>query len=79
MKLNDIRMNMHTYLSKGIEPDFSLKSWILIYAALNAYIKIIESYNSNEYPEYLEMDVEDILKEYEKGTADEILRYTNRY
>ena len=73
MKLKDIRMNMHTYLSKGMEPDFSLKSWILIYAALNAFIKIIESYNANEYPEYLEMDVEDILKEYEKGTADEIL------
>ncbi len=73
MKLNDIRMNMHTYLSKGMEPDFSLKSWIFIYAALNAFIKITEAYNSNEYPKYFEMDVEDILKEYEKGTTDEIL------
>ena len=73
MKLNDIRMNMHTYLSKGIEPDFSLESWILVYASLNAFIKIIESYHANDYPEYFNLDVEDILKEYEKGTSNEIL------
>lgn len=73
MKLNDIRMNMHTYLSKGMVPEFTFESWILIYAALNAFIKIIESFNANEFPEYFSIDAEDILKEYEKGTADEIL------
>ena len=73
MKLNDIRMNMHTYLSKGMMPEFTFESWILVYAALNAFIKIIESHKANEYPEYLQSDVDDILKEYEKGTADEIL------
>ena len=76
MKLDDIRMNMHTYLSKGMDPEFSFESWILIYAVLNAFIKIIESHNANEYPEdsdIFEMDVKDILREYEKGTADEIL------
>ena len=73
MKLDDIRMNMYTYLSKGLQPEFSFQSWILIYASLNAFIKIIKSHKSNEYPEYLQSDVEDILEEYEKGTADEIL------
>ena len=74
MKLDDIRMNMHTYLSKGMEPEFSLKSWIIVYAALNAFIKIINTYKSGVFKGYINvLDLDDILKEYEKGTADEIL------
>ena len=73
MKLDDIRMNMHTYLSKGMVPEFSFESCIIIYAALNAFIKIINVFKANSHPGIFQSYVYDILEEYMKGTDDEIL------
>lgn len=74
MYLTILRKEIEKYLVKcNKKPDLSITDWYFIAASLKCFEQIIEEYNKHEYPEYLEMGIEDLLKEYERVTGREIL------
>lgn len=81
--LNNMKGNTNMYitimknaimdkLKKAEKPDLSLKDWEFIWESLNALENIVE-HSDEEYPEYFQDDVLNILKDYEGRTKHEIL------
>ena len=77
MNLEQIAITIHTYLAKGEEPEFSLKSWIKIYGALHSFNRVVEEYINSNSSEEFEQNVGKIIYELEKGSNEDIISDTH--
>jgi hypothetical protein len=73
MYLTILRKELQKEIDINKKPDLSFADWVFIVTSLMCFEHVIEEYNKHEYPEYLEMGIEDLLKEYERVTGREIL------
>ena len=63
-RMRTIRCYIKSNLSKGEMPTFSFDDWIIIYAILNAFLKIFDIFLNNVHLEY---EISEVLKDFKNG------------